>query len=454
MMLVAIENRQKIMNMYVKGAIYSQTTTKVTKYRWVVMAILAVFYSLVYADRANIGVALPLIQSEFKLNNFQAGSLASMFFVGYAITQIPAGFWYSKFGVRGLLSFALVITSVFTGLIGTARSAAMSKLYRVGLGLAEGPCPVGVSTTINNWFPPHEKGLANGIYFAAAKFAPVIVPPVGVWIMLTFGWRHVFYFFAIPGLFTSLALYFLIKNQPEDSRFCSQGEIAYIRDTAVTSQAAIAGTERSFGWFDKLMKAKKVRPIDTNREVFLSWNIWANTIGYFLLINIIYGLLTWVPSYLIKAKHFSFIQMGYVAAMPWIGAVVGAVIGGRVSDKLLAKRRKPLILFSTAATIVMMLVLVNVPANKLLISLTLLLTGIFLNVRFPLFVVYPMALTTRKAYPVANGLVSCTGNLGGLFSPMIAGYLLDAFSYNAVFGFFGACSAISLLVVLTMDEPI
>jgi len=293
--------------MYAQDRMCGQQSSKVTSYRWVVMAILSVFYTLVYADRANIGVVLPMIQSEFKLSNFQAGSLASMFFVGYAITQIPAGFWYSKFGVRGLISFALVLTSLFTGLIGTAGSAAMIKLYRVGLGMAEGPCPVGVSTTINNWFPPHEKGLANGVYFAAAKFAPVIVPPVGVWIMLTFGWRHVFYFFAVPGLFTSLALYLLIKNQPEDSPFCSQGEIAYIRDATVNSQTAIVRNERSFGWLDTLIRAKKIRPIETNREVFLSWNIWADTIGYFLLINIIYGLLTWVPSYLIKAKHFSFI---------------------------------------------------------------------------------------------------------------------------------------------------
>ncbi|MGA2991809.1 MAG: MFS transporter [Candidatus Korobacteraceae bacterium] len=133
---------QEIKSMYVKETTYNQSTTKVTRYRWVVMAILAVFYTLVYADRANIGVVLPLIQSEFKLSNLQAGSLASMFFVGYAITQIPAGFWYSKFGVRGLLSIALVLTSVFTSLIGTARSAAMIKLYRAGLGMAEGPCPV------------------------------------------------------------------------------------------------------------------------------------------------------------------------------------------------------------------------------------------------------------------------------------------------------------------------
>jgi len=428
---------------------------RVTKYRWVVMAILAVFYTMVYADRANIGVALPLIQNEFKLTNFQAGSLASVFFIGYFVTQLPAGFWYSKFGVRGLMSLSIVATSAFTGLIGAAGSAGLIKLYRFGLGMAEGPCPVGVSTTINNWFPPKEKGLANGIYFAAAKFAPVIVPPVSVWIILHYGWREVFYFFAAPGVITAAALYIFVRNRPEESKFCSPAELAYIKDTTIETRAAtVQGRQQSFGWLDTLIRVKHVRLLETNREVFLSWNIWANTIAYFMLINIIYGLLTWIPSYLVKEKHLSLTQMGFVAAMPWVGAVLGAVAGGRISDIYLGKRRKPLILLSTIATIAMMLVLINVPGNQIIIALVLLVTGILLNLGYPLFVVYPMGLTTSKTYPVANGLAGCTANLGGFFSPMIAGYLLDVFNYNAVFIFFGVCAAISLLVVLTMEEPI
>ena len=428
--------------------------TKITNYRWIVMAIIFVFYTLTYADRANIGVVLPYIQSEFKLSNFEAGSLASLFFIGYAITQIPAGLWYSKFGVRGLISMAVICTSVFTGLIGTAGSATMIKIYRFGLGLAEGPCPVGACTTINNWFPQKEKGIATGIYIAATKFAPVIVPPLTVWIMLAFGWRDVFYLFAAPGLIIALGWRYFVSNHPEESPFCSASEAAYIKDVSIVTDAVAIKSERSFGWLDKLIRAKKVTPIETNRGVFLSWNMWADTIGYFLMVSIVYGLLTWIPSYLVNAKHFSFMKMGFLASAPWVGAVLGSLAGGVISDKLLNKRRKPLMLVSTIATACMMLALINLPDDTTTIAVTLLLTGFLLNLGYSGFTVYPMGMTTDKTFPVAIGLINSGGNLGGFFSPMMAGFLLDAFSYGAVFSFFAICAALSLVVTLTMDEPI
>ena len=61
------------------------------------------------------------------------------------------------------------------------------KLVRLGLGLSEGPCPVGLASTINNWFPPKEKATATGVYIAATMFAPIIVPPLAVWIAVTWG---------------------------------------------------------------------------------------------------------------------------------------------------------------------------------------------------------------------------------------------------------------------------
>lgn len=49
-------------------------------------------YAINYADRTNIGAVLPFIIDEFHINNFEAGAIASMFFLGYAVSQIPAGF--------------------------------------------------------------------------------------------------------------------------------------------------------------------------------------------------------------------------------------------------------------------------------------------------------------------------------------------------------------------------
>ncbi|WP_259474304.1 MFS transporter, partial [Enterobacter hormaechei] len=67
--------------------------TKKTNYRFVVLALIFIVYAINYADRTNIGAVLPFIIDEFHINNFEAGAIASMFFLGYALSQIPAGFF-------------------------------------------------------------------------------------------------------------------------------------------------------------------------------------------------------------------------------------------------------------------------------------------------------------------------------------------------------------------------
>jgi sugar phosphate permease len=427
---------------------------RVTKFRWVVMALIFIVYTVSYGDRANIGVVLPLIKKEFSLSNFEAGSLASLFFLGYALTQIPAGFWYSKFGVRKLMSGALLVISIFTGLIGTAASPLMLKLYRLGLGLAEGPTPVGFASTINNWFPPQEKGTATGIYLAAAKFAPVIVPPICVAIIQAAGWRQVFFWFALPGIVLSIVWYIFIKNHPAESPFCSPGEVSLIQSAQLATKQTTKSSVSSLAWLDKIIRAKKVEPIQTTAQIFRSWNVWGNTIGYFFMLSIVNGILTWIPSYLLNEKHFSFIKMGFVASAPWIGAVLGNLVGGWISDRVFHKRRKPLMLVSTLATFVMMLLLINSPAEAGPLSILLLLTGFLLNLGFSAFTAYPMGLATTKTFPITIAVVNTGGHIGSFISPMLAGFLLDKFHYGAVFTFFAACSALSLLTILTIDEPV
>lgn len=163
------------------------TDARKTKYRFVVLTMIFLVYAINYADRTNIGAVLPFIIDEFHINNFEAGAIASMFFLGYAVSQIPAGFFIAKRGTRGLVSLSIFGFSAFTWLMGTVSSVFGLKLVRLGLGLSEGPCPVGLASTINNWFPPKEKATATGVYIAATMFAPIIVPPLAVWIAVTWG---------------------------------------------------------------------------------------------------------------------------------------------------------------------------------------------------------------------------------------------------------------------------
>lgn len=425
-----------------------------SSYRWMVLSIIFFLYVVCYADRANIGVLLPFIKEDFVLSNFQAGAISSFFFLGYAVSQIPAGFLLSKKGTRGIVTIAAIAFSVVTFFLGTVSSAAMLILLRLALGLAEGPVPVSMTTTINNWFPAKEKATATGVFIASTQLAPILVPIVTAAIAVSFGWRYVFYWFAVPGIVIAVIWYIFVKTKPEESSRVSKAELDYIRQEEAAVADSTTTEQKSLGWIDKVIRYKKVEPLRTYKSVFTSWNILGNTLTYFLMNSVLYGMLTWVPMYLVNAKGYSFMKMGFVASTPAIGGLIGAILGGIISDKVFLKRRKPTMLITAIATAIMMLVVVNIPDNGALVALSLGLAGFFLNIGWPAFTAYPMGLTTRETFPVAIATINSGGNLGGFFSPMIVGAILDATgNYNIAFGFFGILLVLGFCIILTLKEP-
>ncbi len=424
-----------------------------SRFRWVVAGLFFLAYMVAGADRANIGVVVPFIKQEYHLSNTDIGALASLFYLTYAIVQIPAGYLFGRYGIRKLLTGSLVLTSLATLLIGFTSSVLQLKLARALLGAAEGPINIGIVSIINRWFPPSEKGLATGIFMSSIKVAPAIVPPLCAWIVHLYGWREVFFFFAIPGFFIALLWWWLVKDDPADSRHCSASELQHIQGTDAHGHTLVKPMVHIPAWFDRLMRTRNTPLLGDNKSILASWNVWACAMGYFLMVGITYSIMTWVPTYLITVKQYSVLKMGMVASAPWVGAIIGNLLGGWLSDRVFDRRRKPAMLISSLATVIMMFVLLNAPTDPLLLSAVFLLAGILLNIGYSTFLVYPMGLATKARVPFAASIVNTGGSLGGAFTPFVVGLLLDHFNWDYVFGFLGVSSLITFAIVLTMVEP-
>jgi sugar phosphate permease len=426
--------------------------TKEGGFRWVVLTLIFLVYMIAGADRANIGVVVPVIRDEFKLSNTDIGAMSSLFYIGYALIQIPAGAFYSRFGIRKLFNLSIVLTSLATFLMGLTANAFQLKAARVVLGLSEGPLNIGCVSLINRWFPPQERGLAAGVFMASIKLAPALVPPVCAFIILTLGWRQIFWFFAIPGFVIAALFYLLVRDNPDDSPLCTPSEAAYIaRDMAAKADAGAGGAAPH--WIDRLIRSRTVEPMDDHRAITLSWNIWGCAIGYGCLVGIAYAIMTWVPTYLVTVKHFSIMKMGFVAAAPWVGAIIGNIVGGWMSDKLFDRRRKPVMMLTSASTIVMMYTLLYAPNEPVTLALLLLVAGVFLNLGYSTFLVYPMGIASRRTSSYAISIVNMCGSLGGAFAPFVVGVILDSFNWDSVFLFLAVCSLITLMVLFTIIEP-
>lgn len=426
-----------------------------TRYRWVVAALFFIVYTIAAADRANLGVVLPFLRKEFEMSNTDAGGLVSLFLVAYALAQLPSAWLLSKFGVRRVFTISMILTSIATGLTGLVGSLLSLKLCRIGLGLAEGPLPIGVTTTINHWFPSREKGTASGLFLSAVKFGPVITPILGAAIIAAWGWREVFIWFSVPGVILATFWYFLVTNKPVESRFVNAEELAVIEEKAPDgSSTSTAATSRPMPWLDKLIRVRTVPTVSTSRGVFASWNILGCALGYCCQLGISSVLLAWIPTYLLTVKQFSIMNMGMVAAAPWVGAVFGNILGGVLADRVLDKRRKPGMLISALSTAVMMYLLIHAPADPLQYGALLFLTGVLLSIGFSAYMVYPMQFVSKEKFPVANAVVNMGGQLGGAATPWIVGMLLDHYGWDYVFGFMAAISCLTFLVVLTIAEPL
>jgi sugar phosphate permease len=179
------------------------------------------------------------------------------------------------------------------------------------------------------------------------------------------------------------------------------------------------------------------------------------TIANFFMHLSVYGMMTWIPSYLVNERHFSMIRMGLLAAVPFCGSFIGYIGGGWASDRLWRGRRKPMMFLTAIAAVIMLFLLANAPASQTVLAVLLFLNGFAMCCSMATYISYPMGLTTPKTYPTALGMVATAAALGGFFSPMFAGYLLDVFkTFNVVFYFFALAFVVHFVFITTMVEPL
>lgn len=95
----------------------------------------------------------------------------------------------------------------------------------------------------------------------------------------------IFVGFMIPGLLLAIAWFFLVANRPRESRFTNQAEVDYVEQgEAVVKEAK--KSNYNMKWLDKLVRAEKVTPLSSARQVFTCKDMWAIAIGYFFVVGL------------------------------------------------------------------------------------------------------------------------------------------------------------------------
>jgi len=395
-----------------------------------VLAILFITWLCSYMDRMVISTAIPYIAKDFKLSPVAMGAVMSVFFIGYSALQIPGGVLVDRFGARKLMLWSLGWWTVFTAITGVVNSLGPMMWVRTLFGAGEG---VGVSSTyrvLANWFPPKERGTATGIMLSSNSLGPALAPIIGALLITWWGWRSAFYVLSVVGVVIMAIIYFGLQEDPANKKGITAEELAELKGEEVS--AKVAGGEQYSFW-----------------QVFKTPVVWQCCIIFFLFDLTVGGVRTWLPTYLIRSRGFGLLQMGFSVSLPFFLGAVAYMLGGWLSDKYFPTRRKILLVAAQWISVICLYFTYTAKsAHWCVFWMTLL--GFFLFVGMGAFWAVPMTSVSKAITGRATSIVVLGGQIAGVVSPLIIGFLVQITGggFNAGFQFMIAATLLASLVAL------
>ena len=299
----------------------SLASARRSRTRFTILALLAIGTVINYLDRTVLGIVAPSLSRDLGLSAGVMGIVFSAFSWTYTLSQIPAGLLLDRIGARKTYFLAVASWSVFITLNGLSGGLVSLLIYRLGLGVAESPCFSTNSRVVGHWFPQRERARATSVYQVGQYVGLAVFSPLLFWIIAEFGWRAMFVIVGAVGLAFAL-VWWLRYHEPHESRTMNEAEREHIG--AGGGLATAADAQRPFSWHD-------VRSLLRRRE------IWGAAIGQFAGNSTVVFFLTWFPTYLVTERHMAWLKIGFFAILPFLGASVGVLFGGWLSDFLLRR---------------------------------------------------------------------------------------------------------------------
>lgn len=383
-------------------------------WRWIIIAVISVLTVANYLDRGNLSVAAPLIMKDLGISNTVMGVILSAFVWPYAVMNLPSGWLVDRFGARLLLSLAAGLWSVVAALTGLAATVGQFVGLRTALGVAEAPLFPAALKATNAWFPAHEKAAAISTYIAATQVGLAIAPPVATVLMVSFGWRTMFVIIGLLGLLTTIG-WVVLYSDPQKHGRVSREELRYIRAGQTGAPSA------------------KFAPLSFNEwsRLFRYGPIWIMIVGGFCLQYTFWFYISWLPTYLERVQHFTISRAGYLSALPFVAGAVGVVAGGRISDWLVTRGVSPFVarraVVATGALLTAASMIATVFSPTPGFAVALLTVGMF-TYSISSGCYWTLAtdvVTTERCVASVGSIQNFGGFLGGAFSPIVTGVIVD-----------------------------
>jgi sugar phosphate permease len=416
----------------------SRLDPKMLRYRWLIFAILAGGYVLVYFHRLCPAVVAVDMMHDLGTGGALTGFLAAAYFYPYALMQLPAGLLSDSWGPRKTITLFFTVAFAGACILGLARLPSIAILGRTLVGIGVAMLFVPTMKILAEWYRIREFAVMTGILMAMGGLGSLFAASPLAWLSTWIGWRMSF---IVVGLFTLLL--------------------------AVLVWAFVRDRPSSFGWPSPADHRPAVTPIrlaDGVRKVLTCAHFWPLAIWFFFNCAIFFsfgGL--WGGPYLIQVYGYGKSQAAQILSMLAVGMIVGSPLLSFLSTSVL-KARKPVLVVCSVLVVGLSGLLAFLTAGIPLVAHYLICLGLGI---FSSAIVVIGFTSNKELFPVqmagtATGIVNLFPFAGGAIFQPILGYVLErqgqiqgsftiAGYRNAFLVLFG-CSVVAMVASFFLKE--
>jgi sugar phosphate permease len=403
-----------------------------THFRFTVFCLIVLMALVNYIDRGAIAYSAAQITGQYGFDRVAWGAVLGYFGYGYMFGALVGGALSDRFGAKrvwiwaGIAWSLFAVAMVWAGDLGVAvfGGSALTGFatIRICFGFSEGPAYSIINKTMAAWAAQKERGLAVSFGLLSTHFGALITAPIAVGLLLLTGsWRTMYVILGLAGLTLTAVFARIYTNQPEEHARVNAAELAIIREGRGATAVTTAADTQAYPWW----------------SFFTSRTLVFNSIGYFAFIYVNFMILTWTPKYLSDQFGFTLSSLWYVGMIPWTGACITVLLGGRLSDWLFKRTGSLKIARSYFAAVALILCtasfLLVSQATSVVAVIALMTLGNALNA-LPNAIYWAVVIDTAPTrVGTYSGIMHFIANIASVLGPVLAGILAARYGYGSMF---------------------
>ncbi|VVN24411.1 Putative tartrate transporter [Pseudomonas fluorescens] len=374
-----------------------------------VLPLFVVMFIVNYIDRVNIGFVRSHLETDLGIGAAAYGLGAGLFFVGYALFEVPSNMLLQRYGARVWLTRIMFTWGAAAMAMAFVRGETSFYVLRFILGAAEAGFFPGIIYYFTQWLPASERGKTMAVFLSGSAIASVISGPVsGALLHISglglHGWQWMFLIEGAASVVLCAFVWFWLQSHPRQAKWLSEEE----REALV---AAIAEEQRARE-ASQVAKPSMFKLL-ADRQIALFCFI------YFSIALTIYGATFWLPSMIKKMGNLGDFQVGLLNSIPWIISIVAMYGFAAMAGKWKFQQAWVALTLVIAAIGMFM----STTGGPIFAFVAICFAAIGFKAASALFWPIPQSYLDARIAAAVIALINSIGNLGGFVAPTAFGIL-------------------------------